>query len=44
MMMTVIQTGCSFLGLASWLQMILTGVIIIAAAGLDRFRQNPRKL
>jgi ribose/xylose/arabinose/galactoside ABC-type transport system permease subunit len=40
MMMTVIQTGCSFLGLASWLQMILTGVIILAAAGLDRFRQK----
>jgi ribose transport system permease protein len=40
MMMTVIQTGCSFLGLASWLQMILTGAIIVAAAGLDRFRRK----
>jgi ribose/xylose/arabinose/galactoside ABC-type transport system permease subunit len=40
MMMTVIQTGCSFLGLTSWLQMILTGVIIITAAALDRLRQR----
>ncbi len=40
MMMTVIQTGCSFLGLASWIQMILTGAIIVAAAGLDRLRQR----
>ena len=40
MMMTVIQTGCSFLGLASWLQMILTGAIIVTAAALDRLRQR----
>jgi len=40
MMMTVIQTGCSFLGLASWTQMILTGAIIVTAAGLDRLRQR----
>jgi ribose transport system permease protein len=40
MMMTVIQTGCSFLGLASWVQMILTGAIIVSAAGLDRLRQR----
>lgn len=38
MMMTVIQTGCSFLGLSSWLQMILTGTIIVTAAALDRMR------
>jgi len=40
MMMTVIQTGCSFLGLASWTQMILTGVIIVGAAALDRLRRR----
>jgi ribose/xylose/arabinose/galactoside ABC-type transport system permease subunit len=40
MMMTVIQTGCNFLGLASSLQMILTGAIIVVAAGLDRLRQR----
>jgi ribose transport system permease protein len=40
MMMTVIQTGCSFLGLASWVQMIVTGAIIVSAAALDRLRQR----
>jgi len=40
MMMTVIQTGCSFLGLASWIQMIVTGAIIVGAAALDRLRQR----
>ncbi len=40
MMMTVIQTGCSFLGLPSWIQMILTGSIIVTAAALDRLRQR----
>ncbi len=40
MMMTVIQTGSSFLGLASWVQMMLTGVIIVGAAGLDRLRRR----
>ncbi len=40
MMMTVIQTGCSFLGLPSWIQMILTGAIIVTAAALDRLRQR----
>jgi ribose transport system permease protein len=40
MMMTVIQTGSSFLGLASWLQMMLTGAIIVTAAALDRLRQR----
>jgi ribose transport system permease protein len=40
MMMTIIQTGCSFLGLANWVQMILTGAIIVSAAGLDRLRQR----
>jgi ribose transport system permease protein len=42
MMMTVIQTGCSFLGLASWVQMIVTGAIIVSAAGVDRLRQRRR--
>ena len=42
MMMTVIQTGCSFLGLPSWIQMILTGAIIVGAAALDRLRHRGR--
>ena len=43
MMMTVIQTGCSFLGLSSWLQMMLTGAIIVTAAALDRLRQRSHR-
>jgi ribose transport system permease protein len=40
MLMTVIQTGCQYLGLPNWIQRILTGAIIITASGLDRFRQK----
>jgi ribose transport system permease protein len=39
-LMTAINTGCRYMGLPSWLQQILTGAIIIAAVGLDRFRQK----
>jgi ribose/xylose/arabinose/galactoside ABC-type transport system permease subunit len=36
--MTVIQIGCSQLGLANWVQQIVTGAIIITAVALDRVR------
>jgi ribose/xylose/arabinose/galactoside ABC-type transport system permease subunit len=36
--MTVIQIGCSQLGLANWVQEIVTGGIIITAVALDKVR------
>jgi ribose/xylose/arabinose/galactoside ABC-type transport system permease subunit len=38
--MTVIQIGCSQLGLANWVQEIVTGGIIITAVTLDRVRMG----
>jgi ribose transport system permease protein len=40
LLMTVIRTGCTHVGLANWVQEILTGVIIVAAVGLDRVRHG----
>jgi ribose transport system permease protein len=40
MIMTVIQIGCSQQGLPNWVQQIVTGGIIVAAVGLDRWRQR----
>jgi ribose/xylose/arabinose/galactoside ABC-type transport system permease subunit len=40
--MTVIQIGCSQLGLANWVQEIVTGGIIISAVALDRVRSARR--
>jgi ribose/xylose/arabinose/galactoside ABC-type transport system permease subunit len=37
--MTVIQVGCSQLGLANWVQQIVTGGIIVVAVAIDRFRR-----
>jgi len=36
--MAIIQVGCTQKGLASWVQQILTGAIIVAAVALDRVR------
>jgi len=36
--MTIIQIGCTQKGLASWVQQIVTGAIIVAAVALDRLR------
>ncbi len=36
--MTVIQIGCSQLGLANWVQEIVTGGIIVTAVALDKVR------
>jgi ribose transport system permease protein len=37
--MAVIQIGCSQHGLPNWVQQIVTGVIIVMAVALDRWRQ-----
>ncbi len=39
MLMTVIATGATYMGVANWVQQILTGVIIVTAVALDRFRR-----
>jgi ribose transport system permease protein len=38
--MTEIKTGGTHLGLANWVQEIITGVIIIVAVALDRLRHR----
>jgi ribose/xylose/arabinose/galactoside ABC-type transport system permease subunit len=38
--MAVIQIGCSQHGLPNWVQQIVTGVIIVAAVAIDRWRQR----
>jgi ribose transport system permease protein len=40
MLMTVIKTGGTHLGLSNWVQEIITGVIIIVAVALDRLRHR----
>jgi ribose/xylose/arabinose/galactoside ABC-type transport system permease subunit len=40
LIMTVIAAGCSCLGLATWVQEIVTGSIIVIAVALDRLRQS----
>jgi len=40
MLMTVIKTGSTHVGLPNWVQEILTGVIIVVAVGLDRLRHR----
>jgi ribose/xylose/arabinose/galactoside ABC-type transport system permease subunit len=39
-LMTVIATGCTHVGLPNWVQEILTGAIIVVAVALDRFRKR----
>jgi ribose transport system permease protein len=43
LLMTVIKTGCTHVGVPNWVQEILTGVIIVVAVALDRWRQRPSK-
>jgi ribose/xylose/arabinose/galactoside ABC-type transport system permease subunit len=38
--MSVIQIGCSQMGLPNWVQQIVTGTIIVLAVALDRWRQG----
>jgi ribose/xylose/arabinose/galactoside ABC-type transport system permease subunit len=40
LLLTVIETGCTHVGLPNWVQEILTGVIIVVAMGIDRLRQR----
>jgi ribose/xylose/arabinose/galactoside ABC-type transport system permease subunit len=40
MLMTVIRTGCTHVGLANWVQEIVTGGIIVVAVALDRVRHT----
>ncbi|HVY45520.1 MAG TPA: ABC transporter permease [Minicystis sp.] len=40
MLMTVIRTGCTHLGLSNWVQEVATGCIIVAAVTLDRLRRR----
>jgi len=41
--MAIVQVGCTQKGLASWVQQILTGAIIVAAVALDRVRSAQLK-
>ncbi len=40
LIMTVIRSGCSQMGLPNWVQEIVTGGIIVLAVALDRLRQR----
>ena len=42
LLMTVIKTGCTHVGVPNWVQEILTGVIIVIAMAIDRLRQRAR--
>jgi ribose transport system permease protein len=40
MLMTVIRTGCTFVGLHNWVQEIATGGIIVVAVAIDKLRHS----
>ncbi len=40
LIMTTIRSGCSQMGLPNWVQEIITGLIIVAAVALDRWRHR----
>jgi ribose/xylose/arabinose/galactoside ABC-type transport system permease subunit len=40
LIMTVVDNGCTKLGLDNWVQEIVTGAIIVAAVAIDRLRQR----
>ena len=42
-LMTVIKTGATHVGLPSWVQEIVTGVIIVVAVAADRLRHRRRR-
>jgi ribose/xylose/arabinose/galactoside ABC-type transport system permease subunit len=42
LLMTMIKTGATHVGLATWVQEILAGAIILTAVGLDRVRRQRR--
>jgi ribose/xylose/arabinose/galactoside ABC-type transport system permease subunit len=41
--MTVIRSGCSQMGLPNWVQEIVTGAIIVLAVALDRLRHRKQE-
>ncbi|MDE2797792.1 MAG: ABC transporter permease [Gemmatimonadota bacterium] len=42
LIMTVIRSGCSQMGLPNWVQEIVTGIIIVIAVAVDRLRHRKR--
>jgi ribose transport system permease protein len=40
LLMTVIKTGCTHVGVPNWVQEIVTGAIIVLAMGIDRLRRR----
>ena len=42
MLMAVIRTGCTFVGVHNWVQEIATGAIIVVAVAVDRLRHRGR--
>jgi predicted ABC-type sugar transport system permease subunit len=40
MLMAVIRTGCTFVGVHNWVQEIATGGIIVVAVAMDRLRHR----
>jgi ribose transport system permease protein len=42
MLMAVIRTGCTFVGVHNWVQEIATGAIIVVAVAVDRLRHRAR--
>jgi ABC-type xylose transport system permease subunit len=38
--MTIVDNGCTQLGLENWVQQIVTGAIIVGAVTLDRLRHR----
>jgi ribose transport system permease protein len=42
LLMAVIRTGCTFVGLHNWVQEIITGAIIVLAVAVDRLRHRER--
>lgn len=45
LIMTTINMGCTQMGIDNWVQEIITGIIIVAAVALDRYRMSrPAKI
>ncbi len=40
LLMTLIRSGCTHMGISNWVQEIITGMIIVIAVALDRLRQR----
>jgi ribose transport system permease protein len=40
LLMTVIRTGCTHVDLPTWVQQIVTGLIIVVAVAIDQLRHR----